>query len=99
MSLSTLTALAVLEGPRSPEGKPNTIIFDGQIYLGGERSLVAGLRYYNESGIVFDGITICHIVANVRHYHRTNEWTADWTADRKIHPGSLCPSSIGDGQG
>lgn len=62
----TLTAFAGLESPRRAPGKPNTVIFDGQIWLEGDAALTLGLRYYNSAGMDFEDVGTYLITAHVR---------------------------------
>ena len=66
MSHATFVAVAVLESPRCQPGKPKSIIFDAQMWLGTERALVAGLRYFNSEDHVFEDVNVCLIIATVR---------------------------------
>ncbi|KAI0776504.1 hypothetical protein BC629DRAFT_1526614 [Irpex lacteus] len=83
----TLTAFAGLESPRRAPGKPNTVIFDGQIWLEGDAALTLGLRYYNSAGMDFEDVGTYLITAHVAKFDAAlfanlagnpeSVWTAD----------------------
>jgi hypothetical protein len=64
---ATISGLIVLENPRAVDGSPSSIEFDGQMWLGTERSLTGIFRYYNafndtfpDIGYFFAWIHVCY---------------------------------------
>jgi hypothetical protein len=63
---ANITAFAPLEHPRTLPGSPKTVIFDGQLFLGGsERPLICQLHYFNASDKSFDSINYIFFHAKV----------------------------------
>lgn len=65
MSSAAITAVVVLESPRSAPDSPKTIFFDGQIYQGAGQPLLAAFRYFNADNMVFDDVGFYFLHATV----------------------------------
>jgi hypothetical protein len=67
MPSAFLYALAVLETPRTIDNKSKITVFDAQMYMGEDQQpLIANLRYFNKSGLIFDDVGAYFLHATVR---------------------------------
>jgi hypothetical protein len=62
-----ILALMALEKPQTLPGKPKTVILDAGIFWKpGASPIIATLRYYNKSGMIFDSKGgLFHVLAKV----------------------------------
>lgn len=62
---ATITALTVLENPRTAPGLPLSPTFDAHLWLDPAHEAIAALRYYNGTNLSFQDVGIYLIHANV----------------------------------
>jgi hypothetical protein len=53
---ATLSGPIVLENPRSLEGSPRTLEFDGQMWLSPGNVLTEKFRYFNSTDLTFEDV-------------------------------------------
>jgi len=53
---ATISGPIVLENPRSVEGSPRSIEFDGQMWMGLGNTLAGKFRFFNSDDLTFDDV-------------------------------------------
>jgi hypothetical protein len=67
MSYAALSAISVIENPRTPPNKSNTVVFDAHFFTGDREGMLGCVEYYNDEELDFNfkGTKMCLIEGKV----------------------------------